>query len=63
MDERAIIEVERASADELRDFARVVKAALGVVMAYWKASLMPPQHPYRQAVRMVVSYLEGRYGV
>ncbi len=63
MDIRDTIEVERVSTDELRDFARVVKAALGVVVAYWKASLMPPQHPYRQAARMVVSYLEGRYHV
>lgn len=66
MDERAIIEVVkggRVATDELRDFARVVKAALGVAIAYWDALKFPPQHPYRQAVRMVVSYLEGRYHV
>ncbi len=66
MDEHVIIEVlggERPASSELRDLARVVKAALGVVVAYWKASQMPAQHPYRQAVRMVVCYLERRYHV
>jgi len=48
---------------ELRDFARVVKAALGVIVGYWAALGLTPQHPYRQAVRMVISYLEGRYGI
>lgn len=48
---------------ELRDLARVLKAALGMLMCYWKASSMPAQHPYRQAVVMVVAYLERRYGV
>lgn len=47
---------------EWRDFARVVKRAIGVIVVYWAATL-PQQHPYRQAARMVVSYLERRYGV
>lgn len=49
---------------EMHDFARVLKAALGMVVAHWNvAQKYPPAHPYRQAVRMVSSYLERRYGV
>jgi len=48
---------------ELRDLARVVKAALGVIMGYWAVLGLTPQHPYRQAARMIVSYLEGRYKI
>lgn len=47
---------------ELRDLARVIKTALGVVLAYW-AQTLPPTHPYRQAARMIESYLGRRYGV
>jgi hypothetical protein len=47
---------------ELRDLARVIKTALGVVLAYWRETL-PPSHPYRQAARMIESYLGRRYGV
>jgi len=62
MDIRDTIEAVQER-DELRDFARVVKAALGVIVGYWVALGLTPQHPYRQAVRMVISYLEGRYGI
>lgn len=48
--------------NELRALARVIKRALGVVSAHWAATL-PKQHPYRQAARMVESYLEQRYHV
>lgn len=50
------------AAREMRDFARVLKAALGIALSYWKQTL-PTQHPYQQAVIMVVRYLERRYGV
>lgn len=49
---------------ELRDLARVVKAAIGVLVAYWnQARDYPPAHPYRQAAHMIVRYLEHTYGV
>jgi hypothetical protein len=48
--------------EELRDLARVVKRALGIVIVFWDQTL-PTTHPYRQAARMVSSYLEKRYGV
>ena len=48
--------------DELRDFARVVKRALGVLLKFWEQTL-PAGHPYRQAAGMVSSYLEKRYDV
>lgn len=49
---------------ELRALARVLRAALGVVAAHWAASGgLPEAHPYRQAARMVDSYLKRRYGV
>lgn len=48
--------------DELRDLARVVRRALGVLLAYWSQTL-PATHPYRQAARMVESYLRTRYDV
>jgi hypothetical protein len=47
---------------ELRDLARVIKRALGLVIAFW-AQTLPPTHPYRQAARMIESYLGERYGV
>lgn len=62
IDNNAILDAREAS-DELRDLARVIKAALGVAVAYWVARTYPPTHPYRQAARMVISYLERRYGV
>jgi hypothetical protein len=47
---------------ELRALARVIAAALGVLLAYWdQANAYPPQHPYRHAARMVQSYLQRRY--
>lgn len=49
---------------EMRDLARVIKAALGVLIAYWnQATCYPTMHPYRHAARMVIAYLERRYGV
>lgn len=49
---------------ELRDMARVVKPALLMVVAHWNATQKyPPAHPYRQAIKMLVAYLERRYGV
>lgn len=53
----------RPASDELRDLARVIKAALGVADAYWHARTYPRTHPYRHAARMVMSYLEKRYHV
>lgn len=50
--------------EALRDFARVVKQCVGVLQMYWKNALhLPPTHPYRQAARMLESFLEKRYGV
>ena len=60
LDDRAILETRT----ELRDLARVLKAALGVLVAYWNATRdYPPAHPYRQAARMIVGYLERMYDV
>jgi hypothetical protein len=60
LDDRAILE----TSVEMRDLARVIKAALGVLIAYWNQMRdYPPAHPYRQAVRMIVRYLEHTYGV
>lgn len=51
-------------AGEMRDFARVAKAALGVLVHHWTFALrLPAQHPYRQAASMLARYLERRYGV
>lgn len=58
LDESRTIE----TSTEMRDLARVIKRALGVLMAYWAVLKLPPTHPYRQAARMVQSYLEQRYG-
>jgi hypothetical protein len=53
-----------ATSTEMRDLARVLKAALLMVVAHWnQLGQYPTAHPYRQAVRMVVSFLEGRYRV
>ena len=50
--------------DELRSLARVIRCALGVVVAYWEASnTLPARHPYRQAVGMLDTYLKRRYRV
>lgn len=49
---------------ELRGLARVVKPALLMVVAHWNVTQKyPPAHPYRQAIKMVVGYLERRYEV
>lgn len=49
---------------EMRDFARVLKAAIGALVFYWvSVQHLPPQHPYRHAARMIESYLERRYDV
>lgn len=49
---------------ELRALARVVKPALLMVVAHWNATQQyPPAHPYRQAVKMVIGYLERQYRV
>ena len=53
----------RPASDELRDLARVVKAASGMLVAYWDQLGLAPGHAYRAALRMVVAYLERRYGV
>jgi hypothetical protein len=58
IDERATI----ATSTEMRDLARVLKAALGVAISYWQRTL-PRQHPYYCAARMVVSYLEQKYNI
>ena len=54
---------EPPQASELGDFARVLKAASGMLVAYWDQLGYAPGHPYRAALRMVVAYLERRYGV
>lgn len=53
----------RDTSGELRNLARVIRAALGVVAAYWANGILPTGHPYRQAAAMVDSYLKRRYGV
>lgn len=55
--------IEPPQASELGDFARVLKAASGMLVAYWDQLGYAPGHPYRAALRMVVAYLERRYGV
>lgn len=52
-----------ATTEEFRRFARVVVAALGVLLAYWKLQGQPDQHPYRQAATMIRSYLQRNYRV
>lgn len=52
-----------STAGELRALARVVRAALGVVVSYWATTGMADAHPYRQAAAMVDGYLRRRYGV
>ena len=56
MDDRAPLEPDE-------NFARVLKRALGIVVAYWAACNLPPAHPYRQAAQTVIGYLERRYHV
>jgi hypothetical protein len=48
--------------NELRDLARVLRRVIGVLTVFWAATL-PAAHPYRQAARMLDSYLERRYNV
>jgi len=57
------LEVVRDVQGELRAGARVLARALGVIVAHWEATDMPPSHPYRVAALMVVGYLRRRYGV
>ncbi len=52
-----------SASGELRALARVLRAALGVVVAHWAATGVPAAHPYRQAAGMVDGYLRRRYGV
>lgn len=54
---------ERATLEPDESFARVLKRALGIVVAYWAACNLPPAHPYRQAAQTVIGYLERRYHV
>ncbi len=62
---RVTMEPTTSLGDELRAFARVLKPALCMLEQFWalNSDRYPPAHPYRQAARMVVRYLEGRYGV
>lgn len=59
---RAVADYATIETDELRALARVVRRALGLLLAYW-AQTLPATHPYRQAARMVESYLRTRYDV
>lgn len=61
--ERATLEIEDLVREEvarrLAAFFRVHRRCLGVLQAYWQNVLhLPPTHPYRQAARMLESYLE-----
>lgn len=49
---------------DLRPLARVLVAALYMVLQYWQlnSERFPPAHPYRQAALMVLRYLERTYG-
>lgn len=49
-----------STSGELRALARVILAALGMLMAYWSRTDAP--EPYRQAAQMVAAYLKKRYG-
>lgn len=53
----------RSTNGELRSLARVIRSALGVLLAYWTAEGRPAAHPYRQAALMVDRYLQRRYEV
>ena len=44
-----------------KKLVRVILAAFGVVIAYWNTLGLPAQHPYRQALHMVDSYLRKNY--
>lgn len=54
---------DRATLEPDESFARVLKRALGIVVAYWASMHMPASHPYRQAAQTVIGYLERRYHV
>jgi len=47
----------------MRALARVMKAAIGVVLAYWQTQQLSSSHPYRQAALMISRYLEHHYHV
>jgi hypothetical protein len=52
------------TAGELRALARVLRAALGMITAYWALTKqIPRDHPYHKAVLMVDAYLKRRYDV
>lgn len=52
------------AAGELRALARVLRAALGIVLVYWTTvERLPEAHPYRQAAAMVDGYLKRRYKI
>lgn len=55
--------VQMGDSTEMRDLARVIIRASGVVLSYWSVIKMPHTHPYYQTVRMVQSYLQKRYHV
>lgn len=60
------IEPDTTQATELRDLLIVVRRALLLVVSFWEnwsGGRYPSTHPYRQAVAMVVNYIERRYGV
>ena len=47
----------------MRELARVLRTSIGMVIAHWtRTNCYPPAHPYRQAARMIESYLGRRYG-
>lgn len=48
---------------EMRDFARVIKRVIGILVGYWTLNKMPMSHPYRQVANMIDGYLERRYNV
>ena len=57
------LELVRDVQGEIKAGARVLARALGILVAHWEATDMPPSHPYRVAALMVVGYLRRRYGV
>lgn len=54
---------DRAPLEPDESFARVLRRALGIVVAYWVTCNLPASHPYRQAAQTVIGYLERRYKV
>lgn len=48
---------------ELREWARVIVRALGILRAEWDRQGLAPGHGYRFAASMLESFLKDRYGV